>query len=837
MEEIIDGNLEEYSIEGIIGMGTFSTVRLGINKKTKEKVAIKILDKSKITNERDYTKVIREMNMLKSLNHPNVIKINKICETSNYFYIIMELCENGELFDYIVKARYLNEEDASFFYYQLINGLEYIHKNNIVHRDLKPENLLLSSNNTLKIIDFGLSNYFYQNNLLTTPCGSPCYASPEMVSGQKYNGFMIDVWSSGIVLYAMVCGHLPFEDKSDAILFQKILSCQISFENYVGELSKDLINKIIVQDPSKRITLEEIKKHEFYLKGKEIFFKRFPELVEKKNVNKVINDNEAPKDSFKKKNEKCFYSTVSEARKINNFKTVQNNTKDESQKIKNITKILTQTRNKTNKSEPIDSIKNPRDSIKLKNGRNRKNNNINYTSNTKTIKKITKLKEKIGESKKNLNNELKNQNLKTLGEKIGNVTINKMKTKYKASNLGKLAKCIKITGLKKINRQNTITNTQDYLNKNSNTIIEPTNNNYIEKLTYNLKINNNDNNVRSNSVEVDNRTKFNFQKKIFSNRHIYSKNIQDINNNSFNNFITTNNDPKPLQIIGESNIIINNNNNINFNDPKLYIYIENNTDEQKESLQTTINENNNSLIENNQFSPKNINPLIKDTRISKMKNLYRDMNLNDNYTKYNNNYYFPYYQNDNKYKHRREIRSVDTNRTRGPNLIPNRFMNSFVNSNLNYNKATFDISSDYNYQMNNYLPNFQVLNNNYNKIYQKNTNPQPYFNYNINSNVVDPRGELISYDINKYNNYNTAENFRSENKNIENNFYNSYYKENNLNNRIGLGMDEEYKINKIYDGRYNTDSNYINQNDVRSTRNRIENVINPPFMQNFNYLN
>ena len=213
------------------------------------------------------------------------------------------------------------------------------------------------------------------------------------------------------------------------------------------------------------------------------------------------------------------------------------------------------------------------------------------------------------------------------------------------------------------------------------------------------------------------------------------------------------------------------------------------------------------------------------------------MNLNDNYTKYNNNYYFPYYQNDNKLKHRREIRSVDTNRTRGPNLIPNRFMNSFVNSNLNYNKATFDISSDYNYQMNNYLPNFQVLNNNYNKIYQKNTNPQPYFNYNINSNVVDPRGELISYDINKYNNYNTAENFRSENKNIENNFYNSYYKENNLNNRIGLGMDEEYKINKIYDGRYNTDSNYINQNDVRSTRSRIENVINPPFTQNFNYLN
>ena len=202
----------KYLIKRTLGRGTFGKVKLGIYLPTKEKVAIKILEKSKIREKDDEIRVQREFEMLTKFNHINLILVAEIFESYDAFYTVMEYCEGGELFNYIVKKRKLSEEESSFFYYQIIKGLEYIHSLNIVHRDLKPENLLLTKEHILKIIDFGLSNFFYdKNKLLSTPCGSPCYASPEMVSGNKYNGFKIDIWSSGIILYAMLCGYLPFE--------------------------------------------------------------------------------------------------------------------------------------------------------------------------------------------------------------------------------------------------------------------------------------------------------------------------------------------------------------------------------------------------------------------------------------------------------------------------------------------------------------------------------------------------------------------------------------------------------------------------------------------------
>lgn len=123
----------------------------------------------------------------------------------------MEYAKYGEFFNYIVEKNRLDEEEASMFYVQILNGIEFIHQHKIVHRDLKPENLLLNENKTLKIIDFGLSNSYHEGNKLKTPCGSPCYAAPEMLIGKLYSGLEVDIWSSGIILYAMVCGYLPFE--------------------------------------------------------------------------------------------------------------------------------------------------------------------------------------------------------------------------------------------------------------------------------------------------------------------------------------------------------------------------------------------------------------------------------------------------------------------------------------------------------------------------------------------------------------------------------------------------------------------------------------------------
>ena len=291
-------SLEDYIIKETIGKGTFSKVKLGINKITGEKVAIKILDKSKIKEKADLTRITREMSILSKLDHKNVIKVYLILDDSNNYLIIMEYCEGGELFNYIVKKGRLSEEEASFFFYQIINGVEYIFSKGIAHRDLKPENLLLSNNNIIKIIDFGLSNYFDGENNLVTPCGSPCYASPEMVSGNNYNGFNIDIWATGIILFAMVCGYLPFEDPDNDKLFDQILKADLDFPDHVSEICKDLIKKILVTNPKERIKLEQIKKHKFYLMGKENYEKLL-------NKNKINN-----KFKFKKHNSDNYLTNI-----------------------------------------------------------------------------------------------------------------------------------------------------------------------------------------------------------------------------------------------------------------------------------------------------------------------------------------------------------------------------------------------------------------------------------------------------------------------------------------------------------------------------------------------
>ena len=176
----------------------------------------------------------------------------------------MEYASGGELFDYIVSKRSLPENESCKYYQQIISGIEYLHKLQIVHRDLKPENLLLDSNKNIKIVDFGLSNLYEKNELITTPCGSPSYAAPEMLAGKKYNGLMVDIWSSGIILYAMLCGYLPFDEENNEVLYKNIQAGHYEIPKNISSSANDFLKKILNVDPIGRFNIQQIKEHSWF---------------------------------------------------------------------------------------------------------------------------------------------------------------------------------------------------------------------------------------------------------------------------------------------------------------------------------------------------------------------------------------------------------------------------------------------------------------------------------------------------------------------------------------------------------------------------------------------
>ena len=430
-----------YLIKKTLGQGTFGKVKLGIYLPSQEKVAIKILEKERILERDDEIRVKREFDMLSLFNHPNVILVAEIFESADKFYTVMEYCDGGELFNFIVKNRRLSEEESAFFYYQLIKGLEYIHSLGIVHRDLKPENLLLTKDHLLKIIDFGLSNYFKkgQSSLLVTPCGSPCYASPEMVAGKKYNGFKIDIWATGIILYAMLCGYLPFEDRDNELLFEKIMECKLEFPSYITDLSKDLIEKILVTDPEKRISIPEIKKHPFYIKGKELFEQEFSicqieksDNEENANLNDLNDLNEL--DAF-------FDDIMIEDKKKDNNQENQNKKIDSSKKHKINTNTNTDRRKKNNKRLSVKDLNKQNMIQRLNTEFDEHNNNLrkdilkgldknepNKNRNNSSIKKKVNRNKIIRiKNNNNINNNTNNNTNNNNNNNTNNTNINNKK--------------------------------------------------------------------------------------------------------------------------------------------------------------------------------------------------------------------------------------------------------------------------------------------------------------------------------------------------------------------------------------------------------------------------
>jgi len=454
----------DYILKDTIGKGTFSTVKLGEHIKTKEKVAIKILNKEKIKENDDLKRVKREIKILSMMDHPNIIKTYKITENTRNYYIIMEYCNGGELFNYIVDKGKLEENEASMFFYQLINALDYIHSLGIAHRDLKPENLLLLDNKLIKIIDFGLSNFFSEKKLLETPCGSPSYAPPEIIKGEKYNGFYIDIWASGIILFAMLCGYLPFDDdeedeedddtdddedegnnseedynypknkkdednaKNDdsdnnEVLFQKILDGNLEYPSYLSKDAIDLMKKVLVVDPLKRIQIKDIKKHKFYLLGQKNYILR-QTSISKHQISKShsIDNNMINKDNKNNSNENkensLNYSLSSEINDINKSDIIEKY-KYYNYKISNI------------KIKSKEELKNEMEEYEKKLFENYIRKVINLKKNTPFLRKNNKLNLKIKILNKNKKKDKLNSNvLKTINARPVRSSINKNAKKY-----------------------------------------------------------------------------------------------------------------------------------------------------------------------------------------------------------------------------------------------------------------------------------------------------------------------------------------------------------------------------------------------------------------------
>ena len=203
--------LPGYNLGKVVGEGGFCKVRLGVHQVTGAKTAVKLVDKAKLTEENDRRRVGREIRVLKRLAHEHVIRLFDVVDSPKIVYVVMEYADGGSLLDYVRRRKKLAEPEAARFFHQMCRGLDYCHGNGVVHRDVKLENVLLDAGENVKLIDFGLSAVLAgDGKKLKVHCGSPSYAAPEIVARRAYDGPPVDVWSSGVVLFAMVAGYLPF---------------------------------------------------------------------------------------------------------------------------------------------------------------------------------------------------------------------------------------------------------------------------------------------------------------------------------------------------------------------------------------------------------------------------------------------------------------------------------------------------------------------------------------------------------------------------------------------------------------------------------------------------
>ncbi|XP_062078598.1 CBL-interacting serine/threonine-protein kinase 21 [Humulus lupulus] len=259
-------NIGKYQIGRTIGEGTFAKVKLAVDSTNGQYVALKVIDKLMVMQSNLKFQVQREIRTMKILHHPNIVRIHEVIGTKTKIYIVMEYVPGGQLSDKMSYAKRLSESEARKLFQQLIDVVDYCHNKGVYHRDLKPENLLLDSKGNIKVSDFGLSALHKPGHLLSTACGSPSYVAPELIANKSYDGAAADIWSCGVILFELLAGCLPFDDRNLLNLYKKITRAQYEYPQWFTESQKNLISRLLEPNSRKRITIPKIIEDEWFQK-------------------------------------------------------------------------------------------------------------------------------------------------------------------------------------------------------------------------------------------------------------------------------------------------------------------------------------------------------------------------------------------------------------------------------------------------------------------------------------------------------------------------------------------------------------------------------------------
>ncbi|KAI5074453.1 hypothetical protein GOP47_0010414 [Adiantum capillus-veneris] len=282
-----------YELGRTLGSGNFAKVKLARNLDTGKQVAIKILEKNKIVKDKMTDQIKREVSTMKLVKHPNIVELYEVMASKSKIYFVLEYVTEGELFSKIARRGKLKEEDALAYFQQLIDAVDYCHSRGVYHRDLKPENLLLDTNGTLKISDFGLSalpQHFREDGLLHTACGTPNYVAPEIIVDKGYDGAKVDIWSCGVILFVLMAGYLPFNDSNLMAMYKKIYKAEFSFPEWFSPGAKRLITRVLTPNPKHRINVSQILEDPWFKKGYKPEKHAFFQKVKLDDVEAVFDD-------------------------------------------------------------------------------------------------------------------------------------------------------------------------------------------------------------------------------------------------------------------------------------------------------------------------------------------------------------------------------------------------------------------------------------------------------------------------------------------------------------------------------------------------------------------